>query len=152
MSDTQKQIDDWAERAAENGLSGSVTVLTETSDGRSAQHREIGEDASTEGNATHIPDDLIDHIATLLRERDRLLKAALRESIDGAIDLPSLRAACLTQAIDNIRSKLKDQANVESSGSTGRPDGGGSGAGSAEGAPQAGAEARTEESSTAAPG
>lgn len=139
----QQNVDDWYARQGAAGFTGGVTVLGEGSAGQSAEVADIGGGESS--SRTKIPPDLFEHLPALMRERDRLVDIKLAAIADQGANVGNmavLRAACLTQAIENIRSKLKDQANVESSGSAGRPER--SEPGSAEGATEAGAEARPE--------
>lgn len=102
----QAKVDDWYKRAASDGFSGTVTVLGEGSSGRSAEVAEIGSEQPS--LRTKIPPDMYEHMAELLRERDRLVSASQAASME-ALGTPnidvSLRASCLQLAIETIRKK-----------------------------------------------
>ena len=70
----RQNVDDWFQRQAGVGFTGGVTVLSEGSQGRSADIREVGN--KTLENATKIPRELTPHIGQIFEERDRLWSIA----------------------------------------------------------------------------
>jgi hypothetical protein len=100
-------VDDWIKRQADAGFSGSITVLGESESSRSAETVEIGAETPL---SSKIPDDLIPRLAELLRERDRLVAACIKASIDTLKppNIAELRASCLQLAIDTIRKKYAE--------------------------------------------
>jgi hypothetical protein len=106
----KKNVDDWFGRQADHGLSGTVTVLGESGSHRTAEVTEIGERQSLR---TKVPPEMFEHLAELLRERDRLLVAMQEESVISIEQLPSARETCLRVAIENIRTKYAAPAATE---------------------------------------
>lgn len=122
MTDVSKTVEDWAARAAENGISGSVTTVSDVNGDRNI--RELDD--------TKIPSELIQHLREILRERDRMVEAALKVSIEipnhelNMHHLASLKNSCLLMAIDVIRKKYtgedhgttadSDQRSTEAAG------------------------------------
>lgn len=101
----QAKVDDWYKRAAADGLSGTVTVLGESHKGAaSAEVVDIGDEGPS--LRTKIPSDMFEHLAELLKERDRLVEQSVKAAPGDFIPkMASLRASCLELAIDMIRKK-----------------------------------------------
>lgn len=98
-----KNVDDWFARQTGSGFTGAVTVLGESASARTAEITEIGEQQSLR---TKIPPDLFEHLAELLRERDRLVDQSVKAApTEFGVKMASLRASCLELAIDTIRKK-----------------------------------------------
>jgi hypothetical protein len=100
-------VDDWIRRQADAGFTGSVTMLGESESSRSAETVEIGAETPL---SSKIPDDLVPHLAELLRERDRLVAASIKASIDTLKppNMAELRASCLQLAIETIRKRYAE--------------------------------------------
>lgn len=111
MTDAPKTVEDWAAQAAENGISGSVTMVSDVDGVRDMRELDVG-NAITNFN-TKIPSELIQHLREILRERDRMIDAALKVSIEipneqmNMHHLASLKHSCLLMAIDVIRKKYE---------------------------------------------
>jgi hypothetical protein len=107
MADLPKTVDDWRKRTEESGLTGAATIITDINGERSTKIVDISEDGGT--SRTKIPRDLIEHVAELLRERDRLVAASVKASMEVLVQEPptiaSLRESCLHLAIETIRKK-----------------------------------------------
>jgi hypothetical protein len=100
-----KNVDDWFLRQSGGGFVGHVTVLGEDSAGkRTATVSDVGEGSSYQNK---IPSDMFDHLPELLRERDRLVAAAMKASIEvpGSQAQIDLKRSCMELAIDTIRKK-----------------------------------------------
>lgn len=115
MTDTPKTEEDWIRQVPESGFAGSVTMVSDREDGRNIRQVALGDSAASEFN-TKIPGELIPHVAELLRERDRMVAAAMKASIEIPNDLQelhlaSLKASCLHIAIDVIRKKYEEHDN-----------------------------------------
>src|ERR1700743_3001038 len=127
MTDIPKTAEDWADRVSESGISGSVTLVSDSCGDREIKRIEIGSDVVSEFR-TKIPSDLFGHIKELLAERDRMVDAVLSTSIEVPPSLKDshlagLKASCLTIAIDVIRKKYstgEDHGTTESNGTGGR--------------------------------
>lgn len=116
---TDEQIKAWAERAKASGLQGSVQILGKDT------VTVVNIDEPSETNQTKIPRDVVQHLHELLKYRDRLLRDALKGTMEIApesIDLTTLRESCLKLAIDFIRDKYKGNTDDrDSSTETPRP-------------------------------
>jgi hypothetical protein len=103
----KKNVDDWLDEFGDK-FTGFVRTGTEV--------RSIGADGDRTGNV-QIPTELFDHLAELLRERDRMVAAAIKAtqetlSANAKVSMTSLRESCLKLAIETIRKKYgKDQSN-----------------------------------------
>lgn len=132
---TDDQIKAWAERAKASGLSGNVQIIG--NDGIKI----VNVDDPDAANHTKIPRDVVPYLHELLKYRDRLLKDALKNTMEiapEAVDLYSLRASCLQLAIDFIRDKYKGNSNdrdssTEASGPSAEVDEAAAGSGSTDG-------------------
>jgi hypothetical protein len=126
--------EDWAARAAANGITGSVRIATQSKPGELGGDfvREIGGGATViEANKTiesisAIPREMTPHIKAIFAERDRLEGEVVRKdrtlapgpiadqfytAIDvdkGAPWWPTLRAILLPIAVENVRKSLKE--------------------------------------------
>lgn len=103
----RKNVEDWYARQGAAGFTGNVTVFGESSESpRTAEVNEIGETIVTH---TQIPPDLHPHLPELLEERDRLMAAATKasmETLTGIVpDVVSLRTSCLKLAMASVRQK-----------------------------------------------
>lgn len=101
-------VEQWRKQAQEDGLIGSVRVLSENSVGAQIeQNLMVGVDVQS---ATLIPRELAGHILEILRERDRLLAAAVKASVEsGEMNSPAnieLRKSCMSLAIGTIRKRV----------------------------------------------
>ena len=142
MTGVPKTVEDWAKQVSDNGISGSVTMIADI--GGDRHIRQIGvSDGSVSDFQTKIPIDLIDHLHEILRERDRMVAAALKVSIEiphaemQAMHLASLKASCLQIAIDVIRKKYttgEDHGATKSDGTDEPSSGGDAPSGEAPGA------------------
>jgi hypothetical protein len=134
-----KMVDDWAAKAAAEGITGTVRVATQTEPGKldSDEMRPIGEsiyaNPSTRAIETTvgIPRDMTPHIASIFKERDRLEAEVVRkdrtlapgpiadkfyaavEADKGAPWWPTLRAILLPIAVENVRAALKEDKTDE---------------------------------------
>lgn len=104
----RKNVEDWYARQQAAGFTGSVTILGESSEvgSQSAEVNEIGE---TIVARTQIPPDLHPYLPELLDERDRLVAAATKasmETLTGIVpDVVSLRISCFKLAMASVRQK-----------------------------------------------
>lgn len=104
MRDTPKTVDDWRKVAVQTGLVGSATIVTDINGARQSTIVDISDDGGA--SKTKIPRNLLEHVAELLRERDRLVAASIKASMDHEPPkMASLRESCLLLAIDTIRKK-----------------------------------------------
>lgn len=104
--DIPKTVEDWGKRVAESGLTGAATIITDIDGKRTSEIVDISSDGGA--SRTKIPRDLLEHVAELLRERDRLVSASQAASMEalGAPNIDvSLRESCLHLAIETIRKK-----------------------------------------------
>lgn len=105
--DIPKTVEDWGKRVAESGLTGGATIITDIDGKRTSEIVDISSDGGA--SRTKIPRDLLEHVAELLRERDRLVAASIKASMEVITQEPptvaSLRESCLHLAIDMIRKK-----------------------------------------------
>lgn len=118
--DIPKTVEDWGKRVAESGLTGAATIITDIDGKRMSEIVDISSDGGA--SRTKIPRDLLEHVAELLRERDRLVSASQDASME-ALGTPnidvSLRESCLHLAIEMIRKKYaarlvdQDQKTIE---------------------------------------
>lgn len=135
-----KLVDDWAAKAAADGISGTVTVATQTVEGKldSIEHRDVGDVDAIQIGATKtietvvaIPRDMIPHMSAIFAERDRLEAEVVRKdrtlapgaiadkfytAIDADRGAPwwsTLRAIILPIAIENVRANLKKDSTDE---------------------------------------
>lgn len=125
IAEARKNVTDWAERQAEAGITGSFSVNGEVS--------EVGR--ADKPALTPFPADMLPHYSEILRERDRMVAAALKASIEiPPSDLrdgyfASLKASCLQIAIDIIRKKYAERTDdgtaAENDGAGPRDDAGG---------------------------
>lgn len=126
MTDVPKTVEEWSKRVAESGITGSVTMVGDGEEGRSIRQVDVG-NAEVSDYRTRIPGDLLPHLSELLRERDRIVAAALKVTIEipqpelRDSHLASLKASCLQIAIDIIRKKYEGHYN----GTTAESDGAG---------------------------
>lgn len=129
-----KLIDDWATKTGAAGLSGSVTVATQTVEGKldTIERRDVGDVEAIQIGATKtietivaIPREMIPHMGAIFAERDRLeaevvrkdrtlAPGAIADKFYAAIDAdkaapwwPTLRAIILPVAIENVRLALR---------------------------------------------
>ena len=116
MADVPKTVEEWSKRVAESGITGSVTTVSDGEEGRTIRQVDVG-DSEVGEYRTKIPSDLFPHLSELLRERDRIVAAALKVTIEiphpelRDSHLASLKASCLQIAIDIIRKKYEGQDN-----------------------------------------
>lgn len=116
MMDVPKTVEDWSKRVAESGITGSVTMVGDGEEGRGIRQVDVG-NGEVSDYRTKIPGDLLPHLSELLRERDRMVAAALKVTIEipqpelRDSHLASLKASCLQIAIDIIRKKYEGQNN-----------------------------------------
>lgn len=118
MAEIPKTVDDWRKRAEESGLTGNAQVITDVAGKRSSEVVDISDDGWA--SLTKIPRDLLEHVAELLRERDRLVAATIRASMETlSIEPPNmakLRESCLLLAIETIRKKYAAPEQEASNG------------------------------------
>lgn len=132
MRAAEKQVEDWAAKAGEDGLVGSVRIVS--GDGTEVRERSVGDTyerptSRTIETTVKVPKDMTQHMAAVFDERDRLeneivqpdrtLKPgpiadkfyAAMEEDPGAPWWPTLKAIILPIAIENVRAKLKETSN-----------------------------------------
>lgn len=145
-----RQVSDWADKTAAAGLSGFARVGTQTTNGKldNLTHLDVGElDRNSDIDVTgemvqigatktietivQIPKDMVEHMAAIFAERDRIEAETVRKDRTLApgpiadrfyteIDAnkaapwwPTLRAIILPIAIDNVRANLKKDTTDE---------------------------------------
>lgn len=129
----KQNVENWIKDQAAAGMSGSVTV--------GGTKLTVG-DGLDEPFQVRVPADMFDHLSEILRERDRMVAAAIKASIEvprlSDIHMASLKASCLRIAIDVIRQKYRkgddDGTRAERDGATAQPAADGGSDGSADAA------------------
>lgn len=128
MTGIPKTVEEWSKQVSESGLTGHVTMVSDNNGDRNIRQVDVGAGAVGDYH-TKIPSDMVPHIHEVLRERDRMMDAALKVIIEipneelNSKHLAGMRQSCLLMAIDVIRKKYSTGENhgtTESGESDGR--------------------------------
>jgi hypothetical protein len=101
---------DWANKAAGSRFFGHTAVGGE-------ERSTVTSIDTDEPSQIELPVEMLQHLSAILKERDRLVAEAHKAHLndeqalrEGPFDLLACRVRCMTQAIENIRVKLKAEA------------------------------------------